>query len=465
MLNEILFEELAYAIFLAACIASFVRVFRRPQLFLTFPVVAGAIWLVYIAPQAFGILYNPIHLSSDMFQQGYAQTMIMCTLCVLMGIWGWRARLGGKKIGPEISAGNFNVHPRRLMVSGSVLTLLGIAAFFLITSQTGGIIGYYSIGGSYALDWRGSEVIASFFMLVFLNLGAIILLFSFFLRPALLTAIMALIALAPTIADIVILNRRGDVVNLAISVMAPAFFVRNWVPSRSLILGGAVVGMFVVFTFPVIRGAFLIGAKQDVNILEAFHVALFDQVLGGTTHKEFNNSIGIVASTDQVGSLGYGAFMWNSWIKTSIPRTLFGQDAKDFLSFTDVSLDNISEQAYGWTPVWYQSRSAAALLFADFWYFGCLLFYGMGHAFAAMFSGMRNGDIARQIQYSAFLLLLPHWIAEGFYKAPRNIIMTIFILGIVMAYARASRLRRGSRAQPSELHGPLLQGRGHGRDP
>lgn len=438
MKNTIILEEISFYAFFALCAFFFVKVLREPHRFLTFPILAGMIWIAYVAPQAVGILYNPIHLPYDLFKQGYTQTMIMCMLCVLMGAWGWHARMALSE-GEVPAAPVPPLDPFRLMIAGSVLTVMGLTAFLYIARQTGGIIAYYSVGGSYALDWLGGEVIAVFFSQAFLNSGLIILMFSFFLQPRLSTAVMACLAISPSLADILILSRRSDAIYVAISVFGPAYFVRNWAPSRRMIMIGFVLGLFIVFVFPVIRGTFVIGSQRDVNLVEAFQSAVMQGVLGGEQAKEFNNSVGIVGSTDRTGDFGLGAAHWNRWVSTTIPRTLLGQELKDFLSMQEFSLADIGMRSFGWQPVWYQSQTAAAMLFADFWYFGCLAFYLIGHWFAGMFARAQLGNLVDQIRYTTLVLLLPHWVAVGFYKAPRNIILTLIIIAIVTAFARGGR--------------------------
>lgn len=363
---------------------------------------------------------------------------------MLMGLWGWKVRL---KRRTRISVGTSPVsvlNPSRLLIAGSVLTILSYIAFSIITRQTGGIIGFYSITGSYSLDWLGEEVIAVFFMTIFLNTGLVVLVFSFLLQPRMITGAMVLFALAPSIADIVILNRRSDVIYTVVAVLFPAFFVRNWAPSRSMVLIGLLLGMLVVFGFPVIRGTLLIGAERQVDFFEAFEQALFYDVLGGGTHKEFNNSIGLVASADWLFEFGLGANTWNSWVTTTIPRTFFGEEIKTFLQFDSVSFFDLGSRAFGWVPVWFQSRSAAALMFVEFWYFGSLIFFLVGYYIAHLFSGARTGRIDLQMKYTAIMLFLPHWIAVGFYKAPRNMIATLLILGAVVAYARVRKRNKPS---------------------
>ena len=445
MPQSIVVEELSFYLLFGICAFFFVRVFREPKSFLTFPVLTSAIWLAYIVPQAFGILYNPIYLPEEVFENGYAKTMIVCTLCVLMGVWGWKARVAKWR---SLSLSTYDLgqqySPRRLMISGAVLTVIGLMSFISITRQTGGIIGYYSVDGNYGLDWIGSEVIAVFFMQAFLNLAVIVLFFSYYMRPRFITAAIICVALAPYVADIVILNRRSSLIFLVISVFAPAYFVRGWAPRRKMVALACVLGMFVVFTFPVIRGVFVLGGTREaVNVVGAFKQELFEGVLGGNTHKEFNNSIGIVASSDRLGEFGYGAITWNSWVKTSLPRSLLGQSIKDALSFEGGSFAEIGARAYNWVPVWFQSRSAAAILFADFWYLGCLVFFGIGYWFGRLYIIALRGNISGQMFYCAMVLLLPHWVAVGLYKAPRNVLLALILLGIVRGYAKLHKREKG----------------------
>lgn len=427
-------EETSYFLFLGICLFYFWPVFKTPEVFLTFPVLSGVVWLAYIAPQAFGILYNPIHLSPDIYHHGYAQTMIMCAMCVLFGAWGWNRSMSVKTAPVQRES---ITNPEALFVAGTIFTIVAWASFLYIAQLTGGIVQYYSVGGNYALDWLGSEVIAAFFVKIFSNVGIVALMFSFVQRPHWLTATVALIAVAPSLGDIIFLNRRSDVIYLALSTLGPAFFVRRWAPSRSAVLLALVGGMFVVFTFPVIRGAFLIGADVSVDVGDAFQTAIFDDVLGGNVHKEFNNSIGIIASSDYTGTFGFGAGVWNSWVQTTVPRSILGPAIKEFLSFEAFSFPEIGMKAFGWIPVWYQSRSVAALLFADFWYFGAIVFLFFGGIFGRVYRVAIAGSTVAQIWYCNIALLLPHWVATGFWKAPRDLLLTFILIKVIELMARS----------------------------
>ena len=166
MTHSIVVEAFSFLTFLSVCLFFFGRVLWDPTRLLTFPALTGAVALVYIAPQAFGVLRNPIYLPPEVFQHGFSKTMVMCALCVIMGFLGWNTR----KREAQIKVEPTQMSPHRLMIAGTILTLSGLLAFAIITRQTGGVVGYYSVGGSYALDWLGSEVIAVFFMEIFLKL-------------------------------------------------------------------------------------------------------------------------------------------------------------------------------------------------------------------------------------------------------------------------------------------------------
>lgn len=430
------FEEITFYLFLVVSMYFVARAYRDPRSFVTFPVIATAVWLTYLAPQAFGILYNPLFLPPAIYYNGFAQSMIMSTLCVVMTALGWR--VGISKPVPSVRTRR-DPSPEKLRFWGILYTTFGWIAFVFVARQSGGIVAHYSVGGNYNLDWLGGEVIASFFNMVLLNVGVVLLTFSALLRPRWITLVALIVAVLPSVGDVVLLNRRSDAIYLGLALSAPAFFVRNWTPSRATLLVAAVAGMFVVFVFPVIRGAFLIGAESNVNVVEAFRGALFNDVLGGEHQKEFNNSIGVVASADRTLDFGMGRNLWNLWVQTTIPRTFLGQEIKEALKFDGVGFAVIGERAYNWLPIPWHSYSATAMLFYDFWYIGSLAFFWIGHVMAKLFKKAYSGALTAQLAYVSVMLLTPHWVSVGFAKAPRDLALTFLLLTALRFVVKSNR--------------------------
>lgn len=438
------FEETTFYLFLAVSTYFVARAVRNPSSFLTFPVISAAVWLTYLAPQAFGILYYPRFLPPEIYYNGFAQSMIMSTLCLVMGVLGWRVGIS-KPVAK--SRKRRDPSPEKLLYWGILFTILGWLSFMYVTRQSGGILAHYSIGGNYNLDWLGGEVIASFFKRGLFNVGIVLLAFSALLRPRWITIGALVVAVLPSVGDVVLLNRRSDAIYLGIALAGPAFFVRKWVPSRATMLVVAVAGMFVVFTFPVIRGAFLIGAESNINIVDAFRVALFNDVLGGEHRKEFNNSIGVIASADRTGDFGMGRNLWNMWVQTTIPRTFLGQEIKEALKFEGVGFAEIGQRAYGWLPVQWHSYSSTAMLFYEFWYFGSLVFFGIGHVLAKFYQKARSGSLKAKLTYVSVLLLAPHWISVGFAKTPRDLAL-MFLLLMALSFVVKSQGRSPAHFYP-----------------
>jgi hypothetical protein len=440
------FEETTFYVFVITAFYYSLMGFLHPTRFITFPVISAVVWLTYLAPQAFGILYTPKFLPAEVYYHGFGQSMIMATLCLVLGTIGWRVGLSRPVVGVRQEN---DIRPQALLIWGVVFMILGWTSFLYVTQQSGGIVAHYSVDGNYQLDWLGDEVIASFFEKISFNISIVLLMF---LRPKILGFLVLILAILPTVGDIVLLNRRSDVVYLIIAVAVPLFLVRNWVPSRATMLVMAVIGLFVVFTFPVIRGTFLIGSQQSVDIAEAFRTALFESVLGGEVQKEFNNSVGVIASVDRLADFGYGRNMWNLWVQTTVPRSILGPEIKQFLTFENVGFAETGMKAYRWAPQWFQSYSSAAMLFYDFWYFGALIFFFIGHYFGKYYLRIKLGSLSAKITYVAILLLVPHWISVGFAKAPRDIALTLLMFALMrLADGRRRRERLRYNKSPRSI--------------
>lgn len=435
-INELLF----FALFMLVAYY-IVAVFARPQSFVTFPVLAASVWLTYFIPQAAGILYNPIWIPSAAYADGFWRTMVMAILCVLMGAWGWAS-------GPRASAATRKGAPRRISTQwilfwGTVYTLGAMACWLYIASLTGGLARYYSIDGAYQLDWIGIEVIVSFLRQLLSIVGTILIATALFRKPTPLRVTLLLIAIAPTVADIAILNRRSAVIYLAFSLALPLFFVRRWVPPRNLLLAAMVVGACVVFVFPVVRGAFLFGSDKQID--RSITEIIMDDVFGGGGQKELNNSVVIIGAHATTGYFNFGGEIYNSWVKTSIPRTFVGESVKEGLTVETRSFASVTYDAYYWIPVWYQSISLAARIFASFWFLGSLVFFMMGYATRYLYSRAMASDELFQLYYMITILFVPHWIAIGLMKMPRDLLATAVLVQLVWLTGQLKTSRRATR--------------------
>ena len=434
-------HEIAFYAFAIASLIGLLRILKKPETFPSYPALAALVWVMYILPQAFGILYNPRWLPLEVYLEGFVPTMVMCLLCVIAGAVGWsayspqelhrRQRLSAQE--------KTQLDVEKLFLLGGVFSAISIASFIYVASLSGGIMSYYSVTGAYELDWMGIEVLLAFAQKIFGNLGLIALAFAFFRKPNLLHGAVMAFAMLPNIGDIIFLNRRSDFIYTGLALATSLYFARHWRPSRSLVMAGAIASAAVVFVFPVIRGTYLIGADdlKDPRAAEERGImeVISQDVLGGEGQKEFNNSIGMVASYDKTGRFGYGAQTWNHWVRTSIPRTFFGDTIKSSLMMPSGKVETVTNDAYGWEPVWYMSRSLAANLFVEFWYLGAIAFFVMGRVFRIMFEKAKSGDQLAQLSYIAYSLLVPHWIATGFEKLPRDVLATMMLMVVIQQVA------------------------------
>ncbi len=73
-------------------IAMLIWGFSKKERIYQYPTIAGAVWLLYIIPQAIGSLINPYKFPNKVIEDhGYEIALIMCIFCAISGWLGYRS--------------------------------------------------------------------------------------------------------------------------------------------------------------------------------------------------------------------------------------------------------------------------------------------------------------------------------------------------------------------------------------
>lgn len=424
-------------VFAAVAVAPLLWAVRHPQHFLEFPVVTGAVWAAYVLPQAIGIYRDPRFLPPALFRDGFAPTMLMCSLCACMGYAGYAIAGRGRRPATPISV-------RRLFVAGAVCGVLALVAILKLTALSGGLVRYFSVTGGYALDWHGAPVRYGFLALILIYPALLLLYLSCAIRPTATRIAISLLFTMWPLALIIFMGRRSHVMYLAFMIATALHFGRGWHPSRRQLLAAVWVLMAVVFVLPAYRNYSEIGANHG-ELANVHVTGEIDNVVSGQDRKEFNNTIGLVGIANHFGIYSYGTYYYNVWIRRMVPRQLVGQEVKSSLEIHTAGAERyneLSNAVFGWRTTRYQSVSSAGSLFLDFWFFGSLVYLFFGIITRRLYDHATGGSVTAQIVYSFLIMLLPFTIATGFGKFPRRVLATFVLLTPILVYARQSRARR-----------------------
>lgn len=378
-----------------------------------YPTLAAAAWLGFIIPQAIGTLSHPANIPTEAFaDHGLEMALFMSCICVLAGFLGYEhTTLLPRKVSPwrrsdkvlRASVSNQackgdprdpqqfapSVHRRgtgpgrysydRLAVLGCVFLFLGLVGFHKLAMLSGGYVRHFSVEGNYLLYWAGLPVAYNFFAnLVYPAL--LLLLLSTLKKPTTVKWLMVGMACLVPLATIAFLGRRGPLVEFVLIWAIALYFVRSWSPNRTKVLLALVLGAGAMYLAVPYRTHSQIGADRS-KISEIDLVAIVSRPWRGSDYVEFHYSVVALPAIQSSGDYCWGLMFYNTFVRDWIPHLAVGKEFKQSLLLPIRNTSDIIIAKYHWETPLGTYRTGVVSAFAEFWYFGALVFYFVGRAF------------------------------------------------------------------------------------
>jgi hypothetical protein len=418
-------------LFGAACLLLILRPLRHRSGVLQFPFLAGCGLLGFLFPQAAGIVRNGLLAPPD----GVAQALFMCTLTALAVYAGWYEPTPAKWAArrPE------SCPVRRLYWIGAFFLAVGLAGFLKLTSLSGGVLDHYSTHGNYALEWRGMPVVYDFFALYLIPGFALCGLAALALKSGARLVPLAL-ALAVQLAAVVLLGRRSALVAILLGIGCLLYFGKRWLPPRSVILCAAPLVGLAMFLAPQYRNHSQIDSDHNrIGDLDAG--AILSSVAEGERN-EFWAMANTIHAAAEDRAYGYGTGVYNTLVLLFVPKLLVGEDAKDEMLIHPGGPGGW-QMPYGMVP------TGPGSAFREFWFFGCLWFYGVSRLMRYLWLRADAGrDMKMQAVYMCLLTPAVASVAMDMHVAYPPILMFWAPLAVLAAFA-APRLARPRWRYPS----------------
>ena len=116
------------------------------------------------------------------------------------------------------------------------------------------------------------------------------------------------------------------------------------------------------------------------------------------TQNEFWAAANIIQATSEDRRYGFGAGIYDTLILLFVPKLLIGEDAKAAL------LTGQRDRAVsGWQMPYGMVQTGPGSAFCEFWYFGCLWFFGLGRLMRYLWARAEAGDLTIQAVYMCLL--------------------------------------------------------------
>lgn len=351
-----------------------------------FPKIAALLGVIWIIPQGIEIESNAV----DPYANGFFWIYIAsCFLCIW---WGFRVGSkdngGGRQQGTRANPRQYDL--KRALVAAAVMVVIGqiaqIAMGSADTSRMGG-------------QWTG--VITFYALLSKAGTFGLCLAALVFARTRSLPAlIIAIVAAAPIINNVVFSVRREPLFDLIIIIFGSWFLVQKSTPPRFLIVFGLIFGAIVINMAGELRGYV---SLRDASIVEA--------LVYSSAYEDFNyfdNQQGSASEVRQAqydfwymnkyGRWEYGTEYWNGLANQYVPAFLVGREFKDSLM-----LDSLARRLGARAELGAFSMGSTRTGFSDTYralsIFGALIFWIIGYGFGILYKGAIQGDMAKQYLY------------------------------------------------------------------
>ena len=408
----------------------------RRERILQYPTLAGATWLLYMVPQALGVLRNPTSVPAMALEdRGLELALGMSILCALAGWLGYMHPWGRK------TAKRFNVaqYSRgRTLQAGLALLAVGLFGFHKLVSLTGGWVSFFSTEGSYTLEWRGLPVAYVFFA------GALfpalfLLLVSALAGRNLVGWVGAVAGALPLVASAVFLARRSQTVFLIMIVLLALMFVRRWAPPRSV----AIVGMLVTAVVVVAAGEYrkyspIGGDWGEIRYLDP--KGMVQSVVGGEGYSEFQFAVVQISATNRFREFGLGRGFYNTLVANWIPRLLVGDAVKESFFIEGPDYGQQTYAAYQWSPGYGSNPTGINNAFCEFWFFGALLYFGLGKGFRYLWDrAFIMRDFAAMLFYACLSPLAMTTIVGNLNGVPSDVLYVLIFALPAIFFARSPK--------------------------
>jgi hypothetical protein len=359
-------KEIYFYLFIGICIATLMWGMIRLERVYQYPFFMAAIFVSFILPQA-NSLVNEI--SSILSQSALEKVMLYTCLCTGMCWLGYQFYQPKEK---WLSKLDFILDDRRLFQSGVILLSIGYACHFTLSK--------ISIEKTVNGTWTGPATILLFFGgLIYTALP--IFLVGALKRPSFINMTMVVVAAIPILQTIIIYGRRQPTMTFLLTIGMAFFLMKNYIPPRWFFIVCVVGAMFVIPLLGALRGDFwslLFSGDWDKAVTTSqTHL----DKLNKNDILELRNAALMIDGADIVNRYGYGTGFWDNIIFQYVPGQIVGQGLKRSLQFgTSVNLNQI----YGYRIPLGTTSTGIGDSYAEFGYFGCLIFGLMGRIFKTL---------------------------------------------------------------------------------
>ena len=341
---------------------------------LTYPFLAGATFLGFVAPQL------PALMADRYLPAGAVdRTVVFTTMCAAACMFGW---LAGSK---PLQGLRWTFDEKRLLWLAVILSLAG-AFFFLKYSRLPDEVRLASMHS-------GISVIYLFFQKM-LTFGLMVAIVCFVRRPSRMAGAIILFDMLLVADRIMITGKRGELTELVLGVLLALWFQRRFTLPRVVLLAGVLVATVALNSAEQYRDISKDTSGMDLSRIKDIDVIANFEALVKEGGPEVRNAVMRIHYISMSGAFDFGIFHWNMLIHDFVPGQLIGRDLKESLY---IGIAGQVDRQYAPAPG--STETGMSDAFASFWYLGAIKFFLVAYVLGRLYATGNRGFFLPQLLY------------------------------------------------------------------
>ena len=263
---------------------------------------------------------------------------------------------------------NISINNTRLLQSATCLMIVGLFSKYYI-----GFVTLERAGHSNGLT--GISTILWFFgNLLYISLA--IFLMELLKKPNIQIFLLTVLAAYYPLRDIIYAGRRQPAMAFVLVIGLSFWFIKRSMPSRWFFAAVIAALIFLIPLFGANRQIVNDVISQDWEAVESSSERA-TETLREKNSLELKNAAILMDATSKTGRYGYGTAYWDALVFQFFPGQIFGRELKESMQLK-LGLSHF-KYFWGYRVVPGSTNTGIADSFAEFDYFGCLIFAVIGY--------------------------------------------------------------------------------------
>lgn len=389
-----------------------------------YPFFMGSMFISFIIPQALVLYKNPEPATPEALQRLFFMGFLCAAMCWL----GYQFTPNHKLLNKL----NVTVSQTKLFQAGTVLLIIGILSKYSI-----GLITISRAG--YSNGWTGPATILWFFSNL-LYIAFAIFLMELLKRPSIQNFIFTALAAYFPLIDIIYAGRRQPAMTFLLIIGFCFWFVKRSIPSRWFFVFAITAIIFLIPLFGANRRIVHDTINQNWESINSSSERAIE-ILREQNALELKNAAILMDAASKTGRYGYGTAYWDAVIFQFFPGQIFGSELKEALQLK-LGLSHL-KYLFGYYIVPGSTNTGIGDAFAEFDYFGCLVFAAIGYLYKHLWiSANYHKSVLSQLLYIGLGSPAMVTITHGTQRFVQEGLFQLIFVGLVIYFAKEKTTNR-----------------------